>query len=154
MDENLPQPPQTPPMMEKPAEPQDVQGVDLPTSTPINFTNKNAAGVFRYIIAIIVGVAFLGSIFLVYIFFFKNTDHDTELDNTLSTADEITDIPTETDTGDEPKSELEEVVNEIKDQYDNDSTPPGMIITIPDDSQPEDSTPPETSAPETTKIPR
>lgn len=133
--------------MEKPSEPQDVQGVDLPTSTPINFT--------KYIIAIIVGIAFLGSIFLGYIFFFKNTDHDTELDNTLSNstpadnADEATDTSTKTDTGNEPKSELEEVVNEIKDQYGNDSTPPGMIITIPDDSQPEDSTPSET-----TKIPR
>ncbi len=135
-------PPQTPPLVEKPIESQPIQEPDLVIPEPINFK--------KYIIAVIVGVAFLGSIFIGYVFFFKNANHETadtttqnsELENTLST-----------EANEEPKSELEIVVNEIKGEQDNDSTPPGITITIPDESQPEDSTTPDTTE-ATTKIPR
>ncbi|MEK7086075.1 MAG: hypothetical protein AAB953_03630 [Patescibacteria group bacterium] len=166
MNENLPenQPPQTPPLVEKPIESQEVQDSNLATPETINFK--------KYIIAIIVGVAFLGSIFIGYVFFFKNANHETstvqdsELDNKLSGDTDNADASTEANN--EPKSELEKAVNEIKDEYGNDSAPPSMTITIPDGGQTENSTTPEvtesptdtetpsedSTPPEATKIPR
>lgn len=127
-----------------------------PTSNEAVATNimDKAAKIKKYIIAGVAGLALLTAIYVGYSFFTASSDLvDTatelsDLNNKLSTpSTETTDSKTEETPAD--KEKLNEVVNELKDQYKtpeaSTSNPPGISIQL--DAPKTDSSAPSTENP-------
>lgn len=139
---------------------------ELPVSAPEDNNNQSPAPIEqppdsffskflqfkKYIVAILAGIVFVAVIYAAYGFFFKSentTGLPTELDNNLSeNAAESTNSSTETETPD--PSDLERVVNELKEQpteTEDSSVPPGIDIVIPEDTMMTPFLPPASSDP-------
>jgi hypothetical protein len=148
-----PVPPQTPatPVTPAPTSPTPIFPTTTPGSTPTPATPvapnmiEKALAMKKYIIAAVAVVALLGTAYMAYSYYTGISDAVTDIKEEAVDLNNKLSAPSETSTQEAAdKAKLNEVVNELKDQYKTDnpttdtttpstdttSTPPGMNIEI------------------------
>lgn len=136
-----------------------------PAAAPVQPTNQPAPSATnmekllsmkKYIIAGVAIVALLVTVYYAYSYFTGISSAVTQVQNDAATLNNKLGAPSSTDTTTD-KTKLNNVVNQLKDQYQtpttpptpatdtNSSTPPGMIINLSPDSSPSTTTDTTTS---------